>query len=77
MRMTWKISSIVSTVTARILFQVLFSPFVYCMLKFLCRGHSLDWYNQVYGQMCTVFARRIRDSFKGGIKMNEGPETKV
>lgn len=43
----------------------------------VCRGHSPDWYNSVYGYICANYARRIRDSFKNSIDLAAGPETKV
>lgn len=39
------------------------------------RGRSPEWYNRAYGQMCTLFMVKLRNSFSR--TRAEGPETKV
>ncbi|XP_072849874.2 stAR-related lipid transfer protein 13 isoform X2 [Pogona vitticeps] len=48
-------------------------------LTHICRidlkGHSLDWYNKVFGHLCAAEVANIRNSFQPLIA--EGPETKI
>lgn len=41
------------------------------------RGHSVEWYNQTYGNTCVQRVTRIRDSFHQAAATSEGPETDV
>jgi hypothetical protein len=59
---------------------------VFCMLPVLVRyvlyvwyvchfrGHTPEWYNKVYGQLCVNYVQRIKDSF---CQKADGPETNV